>query len=93
MYKCFYNKDDEGGQFYINLNTKTGDGEIALKDIAYSDTLLAALKKTLKPVDGVKKRVELVDWNKLTEVLERLGDNNNKTISRHSKGLLKALKL
>ena len=96
LYKCFFRDEEDGyGEFYINLNDK-GEGEIVLKAIGYGDTLVKAFTKTFLPEteEDVKSvKVELVDWNKLTETLERLGENSSRDISRHAKGLIKALKL
>jgi len=39
------------------------------------------------------KLVELIDWNKFTDVLVELEKNRDQTINRHATGLLKALKL
>ncbi|MHA1226263.1 MAG: hypothetical protein ACTSPV_05920 [Candidatus Hodarchaeales archaeon] len=40
-----------------------------------------------------RNKIKLTDWKEFGETLEKLTENRDKTIKRHSKGLLKALKL
>jgi len=144
LYKCFYQNDDEYGEFYLNLNTQSHEGEIKMKDEKYGRTLIDALEKEFLPetlkgsnfiapqelekqnsieetakeiveemkewvnrdassldsqsaVRAVEKILEkpknLIDWNEFDYVLQKLEKNKDKTISRHAKGLLKALRL
>lgn len=48
LLKCFVENENGYGEFYINLNTKTGEGEIVPKDLDYGNFLLSVLKQTLK---------------------------------------------
>lgn len=45
LYKMFYKNYYE---FFININTKTGEAEILEKDTGYAPQLLAALTRTLE---------------------------------------------
>lgn len=48
LFKMFYEGENGYGEFYFNINTQTGEAEIAAKDSGYGDSLLAALAKELK---------------------------------------------
>lgn len=47
LLKCFYDEGGRYGEFYFNLNPKTGEAEIVSKDTNYSKALLAGLEEEL----------------------------------------------
>jgi len=46
--KCFLEEIQAYGEFFINLNLRSGEGEIACKDTAYSLDLIAAFSKEMR---------------------------------------------
>jgi hypothetical protein len=48
LFKCFVSEEDgRYGEFYFNLNTKTGEGEIKAKDSNYSKSLISLFKEEM----------------------------------------------
>lgn len=47
LLKCFYDEGGRYGEFYFNLNPKTGEAEIVSKDVGYSKALLSGLEEEL----------------------------------------------
>lgn len=48
LLKCSYDKDGAYGEFYLNLNPKTNEGELVRKDSGYSDVLMNAFREEMK---------------------------------------------
>jgi len=66
LYKCFVNNPRGYGEFYINLNRRTGEGEIRFKDTEYADFLTkefeAEMKGYLDEIERLDKEAE--EWDK-----------------------------
>lgn len=62
-------------------------------DNPYIEDVKQAVHSAIDEIEMELTRIGLVDWNSFSDTLIRLGENKDKTISRHSKGLLSALKL
>lgn len=50
LFKCFIREGKKGyGEFYININTRTGEGELVKKDDMFGDFLVKKFTEELKP--------------------------------------------
>ena len=47
LYKCFVDNGKRYGEFYLNLNTKTGEGELLCKDKDYGVYLTTEFSKEM----------------------------------------------
>ena len=48
LMKCFYKDEGRYGEFFININASTGEGEIVYKDkISYGEALVAGFSKEM----------------------------------------------
>jgi hypothetical protein len=72
---------------YDNTRQHNADFTIALKDDAHG-----LLSRSLLYLE-LEEKSKLINWNELADILRKLEKNRDETISRHAKGLLKALKL
>lgn len=58
LIKCFVSNPRGYGEFYLNLNQKTGEGEIVFKDTNYGDFLGKEFEMEMK---GIWEDVEELD--------------------------------
>ena len=48
LFKCFFDDRGKYGEFFFNINTKTGEAEIRHKDADYADALTEAFGKEIQ---------------------------------------------
>jgi len=58
LYKCFVKNENGYGEFFINLNRKTGEGEIKMKDTDYSDFLSREFANEMAGITDEIERME-----------------------------------
>lgn len=98
-----YHNDKGGGIYGILVNGSKYDDKIEVwisgaTGVSQMWKILEAIGFEIKVIDNQKyevkeKKIKLIDWNAFSDVLIELSKNRDETLKRHSKGLLKALKL
>lgn len=94
LLKCFYSKNKEYGEFFFNFNKKSGKAELCSKDLSYGPSLMRAFANEFDPDAAIQLYDgQLINWNQLKVVLEKMSEDKNRNVSRHAKGLIKDFNL